>query len=135
MKIVIDASAVAGWLIESQATPSADRFLDEIDRRELHAPYVFAWEMRNLLLRRSRRGLDLKGSLAALALYGIEIAPAPGEDDLSQLVLAADAHFLSLFDTAYLALALELDASLASRDAQLINAARIEGIEVFDLRG
>jgi predicted nucleic acid-binding protein len=41
---------------------------------------------------------------------------------------------VSLFDAAYLALAMERDAGLASRDSLLLAAATAAGIPVFDLR-
>ena len=41
---------------------------------------------------------------------------------------------LSLFDAAYLALAVELEAELATRDAALAAAGRLHGLRVHDLR-
>lgn len=41
---------------------------------------------------------------------------------------------ISLFDAAYLALAMEKDARLASRDGVLLAAATAAGLPVFDLR-
>jgi len=49
------------------------------------------------------------------------------------LITAAQAASLSLFDTAYLGLALELGAELASRDVGLLAAARRYGVIVRDL--
>lgn len=43
----------------------------------------------------------------------------------------ADVHRLTIYDAAYLELALRVHASLATRDADLIHAAHAEGVEVL----
>lgn len=133
--LVIDASAAAAWIMPSQATGPATKLASRLAEFDLIAPYVFCWEMGNLLLRQSRRGLDLLAGRELLAGLAVVYRdpPAP-EAVLGRDMEAAHAIRLSLFDAAYLALALDLDAPLATRDAALISAAERTGAPVLDLR-
>lgn len=136
MKIVtIDASAAASWLLPSQRTLRADAFIAERMDRRLIAPDVFAWEVGNLIAGRAARNLiDRDAALTTLELLGVEVFEARDAPTVLAMIEPAVRSRLSLFDFAYLELALEQGAALASRDQRLINAARNEGVEVFDLR-
>lgn len=60
---MLDASAVAAWVFPSQTTAASQSFLANIDDYALAAPYVFRWEVGNLLLVKGRsRGIDLKAA-------------------------------------------------------------------------
>lgn len=135
--IVVDASAALSLVLPSQATQAAGAFfLGDTTRRI--APAIFAFEVRNALLRFERRGAiqpsqvdEASATIETLAeLHPWRAAPA---DFVRQLALARR-EGLSLFDTAYLDLALREGAALASRDGPLLDAARRQGIEVRDLR-
>ena len=132
--LVLDASAVAAWIMPSQATTASESLLLRIGDYDLIAPDVFVWEVGNLFLRQSRRGLPLADTLDVLGELGIGYAePSPPEIVLKLTEMAA-AMRLSLFDTAYLSLAADLDAPLASRDGGLIAAASRLEIQCLDLR-
>ena len=135
-KLVIDASAAASWLLASQATPSAMDLLDRIESFELVAPHIFQWEIGNLLVRQTRRepGFDLAGAFAVLDSLGITPAPPTGREGVRVLAHIAAARRLSLFDAAYLWLAMERDGAVVSRDGELLTAATAAGLPVFDLR-
>lgn len=136
MKTVsIDASAAASWILPSQRTERARRFLAEADYSRLIAPDVFAWEIGNLIARRVRRSrVERDRGLAILGMLNIEIAESKPWGAVLEAVEPAASRGLSLFDNAYLDQCLETGAALASRDRRLIEAARVAGIEVFDLR-
>ena len=134
--IVIDASAALAWLLETQATPAAIRFLEQrggADRR-WEAPFVFGWEVDNTLLRLARAGrLSAHAYDVArtqLGHYSIRLGP-PFEADM--VVALAQEDGLSLFDAAYLDHALQKDGELASRDLDLLAAARRRGVIAHDL--
>lgn len=135
--LVVDASAAASWLLASQATRPALELIDQLDAWRLVAPYVFDWEVGNLLVRRARREatFDLPEAFAQLAAFEIDTAPAPDRDGINRLANIGAAKGLSLFDASYLYLALGLDAALASRDGPLLAVALAAGVDVFDLRG
>jgi predicted nucleic acid-binding protein len=135
--LVVDASAAASWLLASQATRPALELLDQLDTWRLTAPYIFDWEIGNLLVRRARRqpAFDLPEAFAQLAAFEINTAPALDRDDIKKLASIGAAKGLSLFDASYLYLALGVDGALASRDGPLLTFARAAGVDVFDLRG
>jgi len=133
--VVIDASTALAWLIPAQATASSDWLLQHHEDHSFHAPDIFGWEVGNILLARARRssGFDLNLILGQLAGLAIELAPPMTAHDRGALIRAAQAARLSLFDTTYLGLTLELGAELASRDLRLLAAARRYGVTVRDL--
>ena len=137
MKLIVDASAAASWLLASQATPSATDLLDRLGAFETSAPHVFQWEIGNLLVRQSRRepGFRLNEAFAVLDSFRITLAPPAGRDTVRALAGFAAARGLSLVDAGYLWLAMQTDGAVASRDANLLAAATAASVDVFDLRG
>jgi len=135
--LVVDASAAASWLLASQATRAALELLDRLDAYRLVAPYVFDWEIGNLLVRQARReaAFNLPEAFGQLAAFEIDTAPPPGRDGINRLASIGAARGLSLFDASYLYLALGIDGALASRDGSLLAVALAAGVDVFDLRG
>ena len=136
MKLIVDASAAASWLLASQSTTPAKDLLDRLGAFETSAPHVFQWEIGNLLVRQTRRdpGFRLNEAFAVLESFRITLAPPTGRDAVRALVGFAAARGLSLFDAAYLWLAMQTEGAVASRDAGLLAAATAAGLPVFDLR-
>lgn len=136
MKTVsIDASAAASWLFPTQRTRAADQFLGLRNERRFAAPAVFAWEIGNQIAVRARGDIvQAELLLADLASLNIEIASPPDDETIFGAIGQAIRRNLTLFDTAYLNHALALGGALASRDGRLLDAARAQGVDVFDLR-
>ena len=133
--VVIDASAAASWLIETQSTTASDLFLADRADYVFMAPGIFEWEVLNLMVSKARRGsLSLQAGLAALRTLRISVEPPKTSEDVVDLGAVALETGLSLFDADYLALALQTDAAIASRDRDLLDAARSHGVAVHDLR-
>jgi len=131
---VVDASAAAAWLIRSQASAYADAFRSQ-SGIQLIAPNIFAWEICNLLrLFASRGAFELDAGLASLDALGVCLEPAISGERIFELTRFAHSVRLSLFDAAYLALALEAEAELVSRDGHLLTVALANGIPCHDLR-
>ena len=133
---MIDASAVLAWLLETQGTPAAVRFLERqggADRR-WEAPFVFGWEVDNTLLRLARAGRLSAGAYddacAQLDHYDVRLGPPFAA---AEIIGLAQEDGLSLFDAAYLEHALQKGYALASRDHDLLAAARRHGLVVHDL--
>ncbi|MEE2566684.1 PIN domain-containing protein [Hyphobacterium marinum] len=132
--VVVDASAAAAWLIRSQASSNADAFRSRSGMR-LIAPSIFAWEICNLLrLFASRGAFELDAGLASLDALGVFVEPTVSGERIFELTRFAHGVRLSLFDAAYLALALEAEAELVSRDGHLLTVALANGIPCHDLR-
>lgn len=129
MPFVIDASIAACWLMpdegHAQATAAYNRLVDD------HAlvPSLWWFEMRNLFIVNERRGrLDSDTTARALALLAdlpIQLDRAPDGEVLLQL---ARRHRLTVYDAAYLELALREAIPLTTLDDALARAARDEGV-------
>jgi predicted nucleic acid-binding protein len=136
--VVIDASAALAWMLKSQATKAADAFLLQVDDLDLVAPAIFQWEVRNVLLSFARRGLlaaaDYEAAIAALDALNIRAASPLETAELPAFAEFAREARLSLVDASYLALAMELDCGLASRDTALLEAALGVAVTCIDLR-
>jgi predicted nucleic acid-binding protein len=134
--VVLDASAVLAWLLPTQATEAASALLAGSDDAVFEAPTIFEWEVYNVLVGMTRRGL-LTGKQyedAVAALCGLQIRLHQPMAPVGPLAdLARDVR-LSLFDTSYFVLALDRGWPLASRDEALLAAAASKGVACFDLR-
>ena len=134
--VVLDASAALAWILPTQATPAAAALLDQSGALIFEAPDIFAWEVRNVLLTMDRRGVLADGEYdEALAIYDdLAVRLSPPVFEIDRLAVLARQARLSLFDTSYLALALERDWALASRDEALLTVAKAASVECYDLR-
>lgn len=133
--LVLDASIALAWCFEDEADAYADAVLDSLRRRKPVAPGLWALEVANALLASQRRGrIQAPERLARLAFLadldvGLEHAPTPAVfGEISRL---ADAHDLSVYDAAYLELALRRGQPLATHDQRLRAAALARGV-LFD---
>jgi predicted nucleic acid-binding protein len=83
-------------------------------------------------LKRQRISADRgKEFLEQLAKMNITVDHAPPVTDFPRLHLLASAHQLTAYDVAYLDLAKRLSLPLATRDDDLIRAARSEGVHLL----
>lgn len=129
--IVLDASAVVDWLLQTAAGPRIEARI--YSRAEaLHAPELLDLEVTQVLRRLSREGTVS----VARAQAAIEDLADLRVRRYSHAVLLPRIwdlrHNLSAYDAAYVALAEKLDAALLTRDAGLASAARRWAkIEVF----
>ena len=137
-EIVIDASAALAFLLPSQATGAAMELLARHDTEAFIAPYIFAWEVSNVLVKHRQRGLlspdTYEQAFRDLAELEISLGAAPSSDQVESLGQLALGERIRLFDAAYLALAIDRRAPLASRDERLLDVAR-RSVALVDLRG
>jgi predicted nucleic acid-binding protein len=119
-------------VLPDEADPVAETALDLTQASGAEVPSIWWFELRNALLMAERRNRISKAItrkvLGAIEMLPIAVNRSPGGDMLMQL---ARAHRLSVYDAAYLELALRISAPLASLDRALIKAARAEDVEVF----
>jgi predicted nucleic acid-binding protein len=134
--VILDASAALAFLLAAQSTPAARSFLAESAEFEFLAPAIFTWEVTNVLQRHAIRGLSAGAfEQALIELAELQVTVEPPMLDAEVQVLARDAFSLelSVFDAAYLKLAVDQGAALASRDARLLSVA-LRHVKCFDLR-
>lgn len=134
---VADASVAIGWVHPAQSTTQTAAMLDAIaDGATLEVPALWPLEVSNaLIVLVRRRKLTDDDRHAALGwLRGLRIrldhdAAALAWSRLSELAVA---HQLSIYDAAYLELALRRRLVLGCKDGPLRKAARHAGVSLWD---
>lgn len=117
--LVVDCSLLAAVLFDE---PERDAALERMAGCELYAPHLLDFEIASVALKKSRQGLT-EVSTCALADYGA-LALKQRPIDLPGQVALALRYDLSTYDAAYLWLAAELKAPLATLDRRLGEAAQ-----------
>jgi predicted nucleic acid-binding protein len=119
--IVVDASALAGALVES--SPAAARAAQRLDDdRDQHAPALIDLEIVSMVRRWLRRG-ELVESRAEQALDDLAAHPLQRYTHVALLPRMWELrHNLTPYDAAYVALAELLGAILLTADSRLANA-------------
>ncbi|MDR4308511.1 type II toxin-antitoxin system VapC family toxin [Chelatococcus sambhunathii] len=132
MPFVTDASITASWLLPDESDPRAVAAYDLLDEQDAAAPSLWWFEARNILVVNERRGRIDAGTVdqavAVLARLPIRIDQEP--DDKAVLRLARR-HRLTVYDAAYLELAVRLGSPLATLDDALARAAAGEGVPLI----
>lgn len=132
MAIVVDASFAAAWFLPDESNELADDVARRLAARPGLAPSIFSHELRNLLLVAHRRGrlseAAMRRQLDRAARFPLRDA-GPGET--TRVLQLAIKHNLSAYDAAYLSLAIDEKAQLATCDRNLAAAARNEGVPLL----
>ena len=118
--LVVDASVIGALLF---GEPERDQAEAWMKGKQLFAPALLDYEIANVAVKKLRDGLDLASAEIALRSYDsadIELLHA----DATALVGLAKRYQLSAYDAAYLWLAAELKAPLATFDRRLGEAAQ-----------
>lgn len=133
---VADASVGIAWALPSQSSPETDRLLEEvISGTSFVAPSLWMFEVANTLLKLMRRR-RITSAQCDRARQNLSLL-APTMDDegprkaLDTIFLLANEHRLTVYDGAYLELAIRRGLPLASRDSDLNRAAKACGIRTL----
>ena len=129
MNWVIDASFAASWILPDEATPRTERFLEQLsDNDEYHVPSLWWFKISNILttaVRRKRlKARDVPRAITLLSSLPLATDHSQGAFYIHFLADYAARHQLSAYDAAYLGLAMQMGAGLATLDDKLIAAAR-----------
>jgi len=131
--IVVDACFLAAVLTREEHSPYARERLEGFEARALLAPALVAWEIANILWKKTRRdeisAHDRDGMLDLLDSFAIDMEP-PTLSQTRRALLLSDTHGLTAYDAAYLEAALRHGAEIATLDARLTGAALSEGLTV-----
>lgn len=136
MRTVIDASVALKWYFDDPGTSVAARLLREhaAGDRDLLAPDLIVAEIGNALWKRVRRGeCDLPTAGSILSLWeGERPQLVPSSLLVARAVAIATELDHPVYDCLYLAAAVAFQASFATADRELADAARdlIEGVEL-----
>jgi predicted nucleic acid-binding protein len=129
MPFILDASVTACWALGDETHDLADQALDALRHDHAWVPALWWFEIRNILVVNERRGRIHRSASRAflddLARLPIRVDPLPDDGGVLHL---ARARGLSVYDAAYLDLAVRRDLALVTLDGKLEAAARAEGI-------
>jgi predicted nucleic acid-binding protein len=133
-RIVVDGSVAAKWYFDEPGHEAADRILSSriAGEHELLAPDLIVPEFVNVLWKRVRQ-LECSNAAARVILSLWENdrpALVPSSHLASQAFELARALDQTVYDCLYLALALAIEAPLATADRQLARAARSVSAQV-----
>lgn len=132
---VLDASIAVAWCFADEATPAADTLLDRLAEEEAAAPVLWPMEVANALAMAERRGrlsaAGLVRSVQLLQQLAIAIDTDGFDRAFRDLLDLARSERLTVYDAAYLDLALRLGVPLATKDEQLRRAANKLGVSLL----
>ncbi len=122
---------VVAWALQ-EVHPIAALSLARFENDQALAPALWWFEVRNGLIVNERRGRIREARtvefLLALKRIAIAVDAAPIED---QVLVLARRHRLTVYDAAYLELAMREGLSLATLDEALATAARAESVPLI----
>ncbi len=135
MPFVVDASVVLAWALQ-EAHSTATAALQQIENDEAVVPSLWRFEVWNGLVINERRGriteIESTIFLQRIARLSIRVGSAP--DETVTLALARR-HRLTVYDAAYLELALREHLALATTDVALARAAQAEQVPLVGTAG
>lgn len=129
--VVIDCSVAVALVMPDEHSPYAARVFEYMDRNTLLpvVPKLFQCEVVNALLMSERRKRISEAQFHDFADYWLQ---APLEEDLqgniNAIIALAKKHRLTVYDAAYLELAIRRKAKLATLDSALQKAAKKEKV-------
>jgi len=139
MNLVLDSSLALTFVLEDEATPESDAILDSLGSGALaHVPALWRWEVANGLLMAERRkritSAENHRHLAHLKALPIELDASAFEEAWSGTQALARKHKLTIYDAAYLEVAIRHGVALGSLDTGLRAAAKAEGVPLLPAR-
>lgn len=135
MSLVLDSSATMARLWEDETTPAIQRLFELVRDHGAWVPSLWRLEVANALEMDARRGRHptefRDGAFADLALLPIRVDPETDLQAWGATARLAAKHRLTIYDAAYLELAIRRKIPLATLDRELRAAAERERVEVI----
>lgn len=134
-RLVLDASTALAWCFDDEASPATEALLDQVRTHGAVVPTLWHLELGNVLLAAERRGRTIEGGIVVrLSLFArlpIEIDVETSGRAWRETLVLARAERLTLYDSAYLELALRRGLPLATRDQDLAAAAKRVAVAIL----
>lgn len=132
MQVVIDASVTLAWCLPDEQADISDAVLGLAADSHYVVPPIWWYEIRNILIVAQRRGRiqsdDNQDFLSDLQALPIDVDTDWQQEGVLEI---ASEQRLSVYDASYLELALRRDATLATLDRKLWDAAATMSVTVF----
>jgi predicted nucleic acid-binding protein len=125
--IVVDASLMIGWLLREPELQAGRTVRQMLPEQTLVVPSHWPLEIANALRTNVRRKrihpAQLEEIVSQLSFLEIIVEQASGVESVTALATFALEHGLTSYDAAYVALAMRMDAPLATLDGDMRSAA------------
>jgi predicted nucleic acid-binding protein len=132
MSLVLDSSVALAWVYMEERSQAIANVLDQVSSAGAWVPSLWRLEIANVLEMGVGRGrVDAAfrdATLADLELLPIQTDPDTEKHAWRSTLRLADLHRLSVYDAAYLELAMRRGLPLASLDRELRVAAAAENV-------
>jgi prevent-host-death family protein len=133
--LVLDPSVALSWCFKNEATTAGDRVLERLVDEAASVPAIWHLEIANVLALSERRGRITQANssqfIALLETLVMIIDEETPSRALGRVFDLARAERLTAYHAAYLELAMRLAIPLASKDADLCDAAAHLGVSVL----
>jgi len=135
MSFVLDSSITLARVYSEEITDEVVQVFDLLTQSGAWVPTIWHLEVANVLqrdVRRKRCSADFRdATLADLARLPIQVDPETDRQAWGATLRLAARHGLTMYDAAYLELALRRNLPLATLDEDLRRAARAEKVKVL----
>ncbi|MGQ9366908.1 type II toxin-antitoxin system VapC family toxin [Azospirillum sp. ST 5-10] len=132
MSLVLDCSVTMAWVYGDETTAAVRAVFDRVGDRGAWVPALWRLEVANVLemgVRRGRHDAAFRDdTLTDLALLSITVDSETDRHAWHATMRLAERHRLTLYDAAYLELAMRRALPLATLDDDLSVAAAAEGV-------
>jgi len=134
--LVVDASVAIAWRSAKEATHFTNQAFIHAARFGVVVPTLWWYEVFNFVALAERRArgavVELSRFDNALATFRIEVDEFDAERVGDDILTIARRHQLTVYDAAYLELAIRRNAQLATLDKALIDAAGKADVALFN---
>ena len=135
MSLVLDSSITMAWVYSDETTAAVKEVFDLLSQGGGWVPGLWRLEVANVLqmgVRRKRHAADFRdATLADLAQLPIQVDGETDQQAWGATLHLATRHQLTLYDAAYLELALRRNLPLATLDQDLRRAAVSEKVRLL----
>ncbi len=133
--MVLDASITIAWVNEQETTPAIEAVFASLDQTRAFVPELWWLEVANALqmgVRRHRFSAEKRAIyLRTLGGFTITTDHETGSRAWNETLALSDRHNLTVYDAAYLELALRRQLPLATLDGELRTAAATGGVALL----
>jgi predicted nucleic acid-binding protein len=137
VSLVLDSSVTLAWIYADETTEPIREVFNMLSRSGTWVPGLWRLEVANVLemgVRRKRHDAKFRdATLADLAQLPIQVDTETDKHAWSTTLRLAERHQLTLYDAAYLELALRRNLPIATLDEDLRSAARVEKVRLLGL--
>ena len=135
MSLVLDSSVALAWVYREERSDTISAVFDQVTEAGAWVPSLWRLEVANVLEMGVRRGRNDAAFRDAM-LADLELLPIQSDSETEKhawrsTLRLAERHRLTVYDAAYLELAMQRGLPLASLDRELCAAARAENVTLL----